>query len=625
MTNSLYHCGQPATSSCLFDLGLGWRHTIVDEPNFVSPWAASSNALELAFQIGTLACQGTFHTQIMPSKSFNIVRDKAAKLTFNDQIEVFIGLEDSLSMISSTLAHDELCGSHAKPWGWHFASDTWDYDYDDDCYRSRKLNRSHSSAQHLPPSSPTSLPGCISLRTTDAWHHPLPPEALGDGDGGEEPDPDVIPDHANAPRFVRDLMDLAISHNAFNDLDEPGFIRVRTWYLHHRDLQRNLHPRILEFEEDWRRWEMDIGLAWRDFIHPNEEIQIHVVYPDPYKGYMTRLTHADLVISQGHWLPRYSSVISVHKTSRTHEPLSFALASSLGRRVSGVQLADNADVLQWCNHPGSRCTVTYAWHEIPFSMRPTHEVLAGQSFVIQIVDANPTFQSTGCPQANPTEEQQALPESDHGDDYDMPDQGDRHDSYEPPGFSPSGSSIHSSDLSLLIYRLEAPDAHCFSQGDNYAAILNSAIRACRLPRRLVRCFHFLAVCPVGVEPEHETAIILQSVGDISAGSDEKLVLVDTEIHFHPLRNGLVVPAAHNRKVMRVNPHMHRNQLLLLTGLFDYCQLQMDQCTILHNHVIWAAQDRRVLDISHGHYFRIVIPPPQEEFLDTELPLELPVI
>ena len=35
-------------------------------------------------------------------------------------------------------------------------------------------------------------------------------------------------------------------------------------------------------------------------------------------------------------------------------------------------------------------------------------------------------------------------------------------------------------------------------------------------------------------------------------------------------------------------------------------------------MIWAAQDRRVLDTSHGQYFRIVIPPPQEEFLDTEV-------
>ena len=618
-----YHCGQPAISLCPLDLGLGWRHTIIDEPNFVSPWEASSKALELSFQLGTLTCQGTGHNPPVPAPRTRILRDDAMRPRFCDLVEVFIGHDDSWSMSSCTLTHDDLCHSHAKPWGWYFSNDTWDYDADDDCYHPRRLNRSCREPFCDSNVSISRSPQCIMLRTNDAWHNPLPQEAIGDG---EEPDPDVIPDHTHAPQFVQDLMELASRYNAFDEMDEIdelGVLRIRTWYLHHRDHQRNVHPRILEFEEDWRRWEFDIGSAWRDFIQPNQAIQIHVISPDPYKGYMSRPTHADVVISQGHWLPRFSSVITVHKNSRTHAPHSFAVASSLERRVSGVKLATEADVLHLCNHPGTRCSITFRWHVIPFSLRPVHEVTAGQSFVIQIVDANPSLGNEARPSCAPQATQSTSGVHDADVDYDMPEvPDDAHVSRAPSDHTPSGSSIHSDDLSLLIYRLEAPDAHCFTQGDNYAAILSSAIRACRLPRRLVRCFHYLTVCPIGVDPDHETAIILHTITDIAAGSAEKLILVDTEIHFHPLRGGLVVPAAHSRRVMKVNPHLHRNQLLILTGLLDYCELQEDRCTVFCNHEVWASQDRRVKDVSHGHYFRIVVPPPRDEHLDTELAIAI---
>ena len=59
--------------------------------------------------------------------------------------------------------------------------------------------------------------------------------------------------------------------------------------LHHVDNRRNLHPRFLEFVS-----------TWRDFVQPNHEICIHVVKPDPYRGYLQREVLADVIISQGH-------------------------------------------------------------------------------------------------------------------------------------------------------------------------------------------------------------------------------------------------------------------------------------------------------------------------------------
>ena len=130
------------------------------------------------------------------------------------------------------------------------------------------------------------------------------------------------------------------------------------------------------------------------------------------------------------------------------------------------------------------------------------------------------------------------------------------------------------------------------------AVLDGIIRELRLPRPEIRCFHTLRVTPIGVRHDAEEAVILQAVNDIPAGSNDKLVLIDIEIHFHPLPSGLVVPTAASRKVLRVNPTIHRNQILLQLGYYDYCQFLQNRCIMHTNHLHWAASDRTVHHIHH---------------------------
>ena len=621
----LYPCGQPALSSCLTDLGVGWRHTIIEEPNFVSPWEASFLALDLSFQLGTLGplaalgcCHNSFATR--SSRPGNSSAPSKRSVQFCDSVDLLLGLEDDLTMFSTPVTHDELCSNRAKSWGWFFCPDVWEYNEDEDSYSPMRIFRSALDPLSQQAVSIRQLPPIRMLRATDAWHQPLPSDLLQLRDVPEEEDPDVIPDPVRAPQFVHDLFELAGFHRVFTDQDDFGILRIRTWYLHHSDERRCWHPRILEYEEDWRRWETDLGFAWRSHIRPNEEIQIHVVHPDPYRGYMSRPVHADVIISQGHWLPHYSTLITVHQLGRTHVPLSFAIACSLERRVSGVRLADEADVLSFCNQAHARCSISFGWNRIPFSMQPTHEVHAGDAFTIQAGLDEAGAVGTHCADRSTAASASADHHTHANDvDYDMFDDGPP-DAEEPHSCeaSHSDSSLHSNDLSLLVYRLHAPEAHGFTQGRGYTAILNAAIRACHIPRSLVRCQHALHVNPTSILPEHEEAVILQTIDAIAPGSDEKLVLVDIEIHLHPLRDGLVVPAAHSRKVMKVNPHLHREQLLLLNGLRDYCQLERDRCVVQCNQQLWLAHDKGVRDMQHGFYFRISVPPPSDTELDTEI-------
>ena len=122
------------------------------------------------------------------------------------------------------------------------------------------------------------------------------------------------------------------------------------------------------------------------------------------------------------------------------------------------------------------------------------------------------------------------------------------------------------------------------------SILEEAIHASRMRRRDVRCFRYVQATPAGVHETAEDVIILQSVRDIAPASAEKLVLLDHEIHFHPLRGRLLVPAATSRKVLKVNRSLHRDQALMLTGLLEYCQLQQDRCIIHEDNGLRATSE-----------------------------------
>ena len=115
----LYPCGQPALSSCLTDLGVGWRHTIIEEPNFVSPWEASFLALDLSFQLGTLGplaglgcCHNSFATR--SSRPGNSSAPSKRSVQFCDSVDLLLGLEDDLTMFSTPVTHDELYSNRAK-------------------------------------------------------------------------------------------------------------------------------------------------------------------------------------------------------------------------------------------------------------------------------------------------------------------------------------------------------------------------------------------------------------------------------------------------------------------------------------------------------------------------------
>ncbi|CAL1139932.1 unnamed protein product [Cladocopium goreaui] len=173
------------------------------------------------------------------------------------------------------------------------------------------------------------------------------------------------------------------------------------------------------------------------------------------------------------------------------------------------------------------------------------------------------------------------------------------------------------EVGVHIFRLERPDGHCFLRWSSYRRILFDLTRCLLMRRNDVVGIHPMIVPPIGLQEPHEKAVILQSRVDLLPGSREQLVLIDLEVHFHALPDGLLIPPAVTRKVYRVLPPVHRSQILILLGLFDYCELHGDHCTIFQDHLIWHLEDRTLHDLPHGTYVRVIVPPPADTTLDTQ--------
>lgn len=250
---SLYGCGKPAWSDECFAPGLGLRHSVHWEGDFVSQLEARECAIDLEFELGIQPIQRDWIDQSEASQpcanlfqAVEIFQEPHRSVHFAEEVQILFGPDETLQMIELQFHHDALSAWRGKPWGkfnrpWVWASEAY-----------KKIH-----------SLPTLVWGCLEPqseeavlirqkhypklkqnRLTDAWHSPLPPEVQGT-EGQPDEDPDVIPDPTLAPDFVHDICELADAHRVFTNLDSDGEMRIRTWYVHHVDLRSNLHPRSL--------------------------------------------------------------------------------------------------------------------------------------------------------------------------------------------------------------------------------------------------------------------------------------------------------------------------------------------------------------------------------------------
>ena len=91
---------------------------------------------------------------------------------------------------------------------------------------------------------------------------------------------------------------------------------------------------------------------------------------------------------------------------------------------------------------------------------------------------------------------------------------------------------------VQVYRLGRPVVHCFIRWGTYNAILHEIVRFLGEHLRNLIGIHHVQCALVG-QHEAEESVILQHVNDLQPGSAEKLIILDTEVHFPGLQSQLM--------------------------------------------------------------------------------------
>ena len=386
-------------------LALKWSHSVVQEDNFLCEAGAREQALKLAMDLG-IPDMHCHRPQLPPSVPRRQSHRSGLHVGFAPELELRIGDEDcgrfhGFSFPTSFFA----CG--LTPWsGCQKIADMKRQSNSSGSFSVLDVRSNSNPELHNPFLSAEQFPAIFQCKVSDNFYN-VPSRGIEQDQ--PVPDPDVIPDIANAPPFARDLQTIADHHGVFTDLDSDGAFRIRTWYLHHHDLLVNFHSRIIELEEDWRRWEDDIVGAWRDHLQAGTSIFFHLASPDPPRDYMRSPAFADVIITQGNEVPRKANIVTVRYHGITATPHSYAVAVSVEPLVSGWGLTVAADALQWCSQPTHDCSIWHGWVNIPFDQTPNHVAQNGHTFVIGVSQRPATEDALSVPSQPTPSAHQGLP------------------------------------------------------------------------------------------------------------------------------------------------------------------------------------------------------------------------
>ena len=157
---------------------------------------------------------------------------------------------------------------------------------------------------------------------------------------------------------------------------------------------------------------------------------------------------------------------------------------------------------------------------------------------------------------------------------------------------------------VIVYSADADPMHCRPRWASYEQLHSDLAHHMRLSTHDVTLFHHVRATPEDLRLARVHAFISQKPQDITEGSTFQLVLLDVEFH-----NAL--PSLEPEKVRRVKilpKTVSRKALLALLGLQPYCKYARHVCFLWHNDQLVGAQTRAHLELRHGDYLRVAVPP-----------------
>ena len=605
---------------------LQWNHSITAEPDFLAPWQALQNAFDLHQEL----CPGDFDVRwngvsgLPPPKlrhcqGFKVKFHEPVIVHFGDEYEP-IGTWDTILVspsLSSTLAPCTaaivrcLTMNHQPALGQGLQMSHFDVEH---CIDHDLEVSGSSFGMSVDQSFSADVP-VIACSIMEPF---IQMSRLPDDDaGGHVPGPDGLPPAGRPPDFTDNMMariDTALFPPAI--LEAYGFA-IRTWYIHHVTHTHNDAPRVIQIVGDRGTWTDQIRDVWRDVLVTDEPTAFTLPTPMPARSPPEQLIALDVIISQGLQQLRYSGLVSVQRMDEDEGISQYTIAASFGPFVSGVQIVDAASAFQLCDSSSGRaCSIFFGSELIPLDHHPGHRMRPGNSFMVQ-VPRDPHL-NTGQAAAFAATSSAVIA---HG----LPGgQVEQHHDFRPPGDDPehpddqppsTPSSWHPGaaagpTFNCHIYRLRHPPLHLFLRNAGGVPMLMELARHLQVvPASLLKS-HAMHVQMVG-ETQTDWSYIVQSIADLPSASSDALVIIDVELHFHPLAGPVQPLPASTRRVCRVPQFLTRLAVLRYAGVSQYCHRQHDRCLVQFNNVAWPLSHRGPHRVRHGVYLRVIVPPPDD--------------
>ena len=410
-------------------------------------------------------------------------------------------------------------------------------------------------------------------------------------------------------------------------------IEVYTWFLDESANRRCDRDRPMQLGPEWWNWEQEIRHRWRDKIHPERRMNVHLVFPEPPRDTL-ELHQGQLLVEQIEDGSKATLISALFETTNSKRlwRAAFALPSSICKfdvltRVPGIDPANSQDY-------------SVFWHEHVFN-EELYRVPHGAGIILHKgLDAQ-TWRRLEAPDTRRADEDddvmnlmahqinqepEPIPiiddrnlvrELDEPDDpEDTPEEHESSDS-EPP--DDPGYDIHidpdTTWRSVIIFTRNregivgrAQETHPELCHREYAHMLSVT------PNSLIQV-HDIRHPPDDLAAAGQEAIIAQQLHDLEPGSLGRLILVDVVFCNH-------LPALDVETIRQVKilcSPVDREKILRLLRLARYSHRPGQACLIHLNGEIMPTQQASAVHLEHGDYLKITVPPAaRHNFIDTRL-------
>eukprot|EP00435_Cladocopium_sp_Y103_P031953 s3260_g8.t1 len=444
--------------------------------------------------------------------------------------------------------------------------------------------------------------------------------------------------------FLHHLQDL-LRHLGLRVQEEQP-LRLRTWYIHHRNVPLWSRPRLVELEGDHELWTHDLHEAWQDQLQGEQPVAYHFVRPSIPDWTAIAITNvlADVILTQGteDWR---SGLIALFPDGERAASLT---AASMPAEVSGRDVLNSIDALFLLDE--GNCHIFHGWTNIHLD-EDRHHVEHGHSFVIHafrdiaidietdeitfmatshnipfpaevpaVLNDNTTddasFMATfhNAPHANeaPVFEQPAAVQQDDAAEAELSDHESSTDDYE------SDFTINTPDEELPWHSVAVFDTQAHSiRGRVPFSPYEAFFRRVRalLGLRHHDVSRILQIKPTPDDLLHVavTPLLLLRHDDFEDGDFRRAALVDVEHH----GSSWSTQVETDRFIIKLPDYIHRSNFLAWIRVDKYCTSQKDQCIVWHKGQPVPLRSTGLMHIDHGDYIRVAVPPFQHAEVPTQ--------